>query len=478
LLAFSGLLAAAGRVTPFVRRAAVSVVALELVALTWLASPPHEPFTGQYPGTLQALSLRDGQPNRVLGIGRVVVPDISILGRIPELRMRDDMYPPQYTPIWDRISGWEQIDSGAPLRSWHLAENRPPADWDLLRLFGVGAIVSGAPVPGNGEQVVLPNALLGNPSPDGAPEAPPPRVQRVTVGAQEREAVVVEAPSTLWERLNVPRGDSPWAQVRYAAMVADRGAIGTRLRFQVVVRGNGGEAVLDDQKLPSFSAQDGSWHDREVNLSAYRGKSIELGLRLLPDDDEQRPRARGAWSAIWVGSGAIPDLVRGPTFVVREVPDALPRAFLAVGAQQLADPEAFLDRPPAAVLRGDIVMLEASSDEVHPPSNASCARSAVQWDARTMNGMTLRFETACPAYLVVNDLWYPGWHAWLDNGRELPVLRANSAVRAVFVPPGRHLLVMQFWPVVGLVSLAVSLAGWVLVLVLVLLGGQGRGQRT
>jgi len=50
-----------------------------------------------------------------------------------------------------------------------------------------------------------------------------------------------------------------------------------------------------------------------------------------------------------------------------------------------------------------------------------------------------------PAYLVVSDVWYPGWQALLD-GRRVPLLRANGAFRAVYVPAGSHRLVMRFRP--------------------------------
>ncbi len=50
-----------------------------------------------------------------------------------------------------------------------------------------------------------------------------------------------------------------------------------------------------------------------------------------------------------------------------------------------------------------------------------------------------------PAYLVISDVWYPGWQALLDS-REVPLLRANGAFRAVYLPAGKHHLVMTFRP--------------------------------
>jgi uncharacterized membrane protein YfhO len=49
------------------------------------------------------------------------------------------------------------------------------------------------------------------------------------------------------------------------------------------------------------------------------------------------------------------------------------------------------------------------------------------------------------SFLVLNDLWYPSWRAYVD-GEERPIHRANVLFRAVEVPPGRHTVVFSFEP--------------------------------
>jgi len=51
----------------------------------------------------------------------------------------------------------------------------------------------------------------------------------------------------------------------------------------------------------------------------------------------------------------------------------------------------------------------------------------------------VRIEAALdrPGFLVVHDVYYPGWRAYL-NGLEVPILRANHAFRAVHLGKGRH----------------------------------------
>jgi hypothetical protein len=47
--------------------------------------------------------------------------------------------------------------------------------------------------------------------------------------------------------------------------------------------------------------------------------------------------------------------------------------------------------------------------------------------------------------LVINDLYFPGWHAFVD-GREVPILPANSVMRSVLLPPEAKHVVMIFRP--------------------------------
>jgi hypothetical protein len=51
--------------------------------------------------------------------------------------------------------------------------------------------------------------------------------------------------------------------------------------------------------------------------------------------------------------------------------------------------------------------------------------------------------------LLLNDVWHPWWYAKAD-GREVPVLRANGAFRAVILPPQTRELRFRFQPMRGL----------------------------
>jgi hypothetical protein len=61
------------------------------------------------------------------------------------------------------------------------------------------------------------------------------------------------------------------------------------------------------------------------------------------------------------------------------------------------------------------------------------------------NRIDLHVTTDSPAWLVLSEVWYPGWEARLDN-KEISILRANYLFRAVRIPNGDHELSFIYKP--------------------------------
>jgi uncharacterized membrane protein YfhO len=68
---------------------------------------------------------------------------------------------------------------------------------------------------------------------------------------------------------------------------------------------------------------------------------------------------------------------------------------------------------------------------------------------------------------VVSEAWYPGWHAWVD-GAPAPILQADYLLRAVELGAGRHEVRFEYRPRSLAIGAALSLAGVVTALGLVL----------
>ncbi|MCD6521014.1 MAG: YfhO family protein, partial [Anaerolineae bacterium] len=59
--------------------------------------------------------------------------------------------------------------------------------------------------------------------------------------------------------------------------------------------------------------------------------------------------------------------------------------------------------------------------------------------------LSLRVQVSEPSYLILADLYYPGWYAWVD-GVQVPIVPADGLFRAVSLPPGEHYVVFRYRP--------------------------------
>jgi hypothetical protein len=128
-----------------------------------------------------------------------------------------------------------------------------------------------------------------------------------------------------------------------------------------------------------------------------------------------------------------------------ENPNALPRAWRAIrGEAQPADPQAALARLVDPLF--DIhttVLLDPLPPEVATWSEPGDASAETRLERDEPEHIAIRTRGAGPAVLVLNDALYPGWEATLD-GVATPLLRANTAFRAVLVPAGEHVVEMRY----------------------------------
>ena len=110
-----------------------------------------------------------------------------------------------------------------------------------------------------------------------------------------------------------------------------------------------------------------------------------------------------------------------------------PRAFFAKAIEPAASPEdaaRLLFRPEGII---DPMQKSFVEDLIHARSFGG--GGAVELRGRD-DTLELRFAaSASERFLVLNDLYYPGWRA-MSDGRELPILPTNAVMRGVVVPAG------------------------------------------
>jgi hypothetical protein len=111
---------------------------------------------------------------------------------------------------------------------------------------------------------------------------------------------------------------------------------------------------------------------------------------------------------------------------------------------------------------GELVLAEEDVgpvDEVRRMTHAPRVDAALE--ARTLSSLRFAVDAPAAGYLVVNETWFPGWHATIDD-RAAPLLRGNAIMQAVEIPPGKHIVELRFRPayVLGPLGLAASAWAW------------------
>lgn len=85
----------------------------------------------------------------------------------------------------------------------------------------------------------------------------------------------------------------------------------------------------------------------------------------------------------------------------------------------------------------------------------------------TPNKVVISAETKTPGILVLTDVFYPGWKAFLD-GQETKVYRVDGLVRGVYLPQGHHQIIFRYAPISfsqGLLVALLSLLACVILLI-------------
>ncbi len=110
------------------------------------------------------------------------------------------------------------------------------------------------------------------------------------------------------------------------------------------------------------------------------------------------------------------------------------------------------------------------------PVAAEDATGTVDVVEYTPHRVELSAQTDADGWVVLGDTYFPGWYAWVD-GEETPVLRADWALRAVYVPAGEHQVVLEYRSRSFEIGMWVSAMSVIVVAGLWLWDGRRRGER-
>jgi hypothetical protein len=143
--------------------------------------------------------------------------------------------------------------------------------------------------------------------------------------------------------------------------------------------------------------------------------------------------------------------------------EALPRCFLVHDFAVIGDEEeVFIKLRDNEVDCSDVVILEEAL-----PEGVAVERTLVEEEPPRIleyapEEVIIEAVPQAGAFLVLTDSFYPGWKAY-DNGTETRIYAADYLFRAVYLPPGKHVVRFTYRPASFTWGAVISLAGWTLV---------------
>ena len=202
-------------------------------------------------------------------------------------------------------------------------------------------------------------------------------------------------------------------------------------------------------------------------LRTYYGSWGNRAVTFGPNVDPELVALSGARWLYVLGNDVptVPGIVarfQDATATVYEVPDVLPRAFIAGGLDVRRDPAdvvAGLSAADLATLRGTaFVASGGDADQLWariPADAASGSAGSTTIASYTPDRVVVRVNADRPGILVLTDVMAPGWVAERD-GREVPIATVDATFRGVSVDETTRQVVFRYVPTFTFAGLAIA----------------------
>ncbi len=177
--------------------------------------------------------------------------------------------------------------------------------------------------------------------------------------------------------------------------------------------------------------------DRIFLMEGYTPLGLQRAYLPGKDWDQVRDMLNAKYRIVVDDQRRTMNLARSATY--------LPRAYFVYNARVIkgeTEVRAFMEGgnfDPASML----------ALEEDPESPLSDTTHTTEWSAGitsyTLNAITLSVSTPKDGYLVLSEVYYPGWHAYV-NGVPQKIYQADWSLRAVRIAAGSHDVEMRFEP--------------------------------
>jgi len=406
------------------------------------AEPPAAVWLRQKPGWF-----------RLLGTDpEALHPNLAGLFGLEDVRDSTPVYTRRYLQLVSALDGLQTpgailanyFENGRFYLDFDLSRIRPP----LLDLLNVRYLLS----PKARDRQPLP---LDDKTAHGlAPASGQHYLARIeaVINGVRRPALFTHAPS---------RADLPLPRPRGGALVFDVGVLPEALRnpnldgvFMLAAAQTGAGATLVFSRFlnPRREAGEREWIPLETPLPSA---AAALSLLALPGPRDNRQNDFAVW-----GEPGLRQADPWPTLAlvydrdlrIYENRTARPRAFWVPAAEWLASDEAVLRRLTAKEFDpGQAALIHARPPL--PKLDSPAGSAEVELLGHEWGRAWVRVSAKGAGFLVLSDLYYPGWEARLD-GAEVRLYPVDLALRGLPVPAGEHEVLFRYNPI------SVHLAVW------------------
>jgi hypothetical protein len=120
-------------------------------------------------------------------------------------------------------------------------------------------------------------------------------------------------------------------------------------------------------------------------------------------------------------------------------------------------------KDPAFDAETHVILSEAVTGTSTGAPGAESVRSPqIEWISKRVNDLDLHVDQSQNGIFVLSQIHYPGWNAYVDGVR-VPIVRANYAFPAVFIPSGSHRVRFAYEPWSFKIGISLSLAALLII---------------
>jgi Bacterial membrane protein YfhO len=213
-----------------------------------------------------------------------------------------------------------------------------------------------------------------------------------------------------------------------------------------------------DELMAAVNGQDQNYHHADVLGDGVNSALLDLlNVRYvivpaLTAYDEVPAELKRSYTAIYEDSE-----VR-----IFENPEAIGQYWLVHNAVQAARGQAL-----AAVRTGAVDPRRTAVLEVAPPPLADAQHDQVRELAHEANRISVAAETSAPGLLVLSEVYYPAWRAYVDD-KPVETYVVDHVLRGVPVPAGAHTVELRYESAALQIGIVITLSAFALLLGLAL----------